>query len=139
MEQSTILFVDDQEIILDALKRAFLNEPYEKIFALSGKNALEILEKKQVHVIITDLGMPEMNGHQLLKIVKERYPRTVRIALSAQSDITTLLSTVNEYKVFKFIPKPWKLKEELKPAIRDAIEYYNYKAAETAKQMVSTD
>ena len=139
MERPTILFVDDQEIILDALKRAFLDEPYEKIFALSGKKALEILEKKQVHVIVTDLAMPEMNGRQLLKIVKKKHPRTVRIALSAQSNITSLLSTINECKVFKFIPKPWKLEEELKPAIKEAIEYYNKKTDNKTKQIVSTE
>ena len=124
MEKPTILFVDDQEVTLAALKRAFLDEPYEKIFLHSGSEALEILEKQQVHVIVTDLGMPEMDGRQLLKIVKEKYPNTVRIVLSGQTDITTLLTAVNEGKVYKFIAKPWKLEEEFKPAIREAIEYH---------------
>ena len=124
MEKPTILFVDDQEVTLAALKRAFLDEPYEKIFVHSGKEAIEILEKQQVHVIVTDLGMPEMDGRQLLKIVMEKYPHTVRMILSSQSNINTLLTAVNEGKVFKFITKPWKLEEEFKPAINEAIEYY---------------
>ena len=124
MEKPTILFVDDQEVTLAALKRAFLDEPYEKIFVHSGKEALDILEKKQVQVIVTDLGMPEMDGRQLLKIVMEKHPHSVRIVLSGQSDITTLLTAVNEGKVFKYITKPWKLEEEFKPAIKEAIEYY---------------
>lgn len=124
MEKPVILFVDDQEVTLAALKRAFLDEPYEKIFVRSGKEALEILEKQQVHVIVTDLGMPEMDGRQLLKIVMEKYPRTVRAVLSGQNNINTLLTAVNEGKVYKFITKPWKLEEEFKPAIRDAVEHY---------------
>ena len=124
MEKPTILFVDDQEVTLAALKRAFLDEPYEKLFVHSGKEALEILEKQQVHVLVTDLGMPEMDGRQLLKIVMEKYPDTVRMVLSGQSNINTLLTAVNEGKVYKFITKPWKLEEEFKPAIKEAIEYY---------------
>ncbi len=124
MEKPTILFVDDQEVTLAALKRAFLDEPYEKIFVHSGKEALEILEKKQVQVIVTDLGMPEMDGRQLLKIVKEKHPHTTRIILSGSTQISTLLEAVNECEIFKYIIKPWKLEEEFKPAIRDAIEHY---------------
>ena len=124
MEKPVILFVDDQEVTLAALNRAFLDEPYEKIFVHSGKEALEILEKQQVHVIVTDLGMPEMDGRQLLKIVMEKHPHTVRVVLSGQNNINTLLTAVNEGKVYKFITKPWKFEEEFKPAIRDAVEHY---------------
>ena len=130
MEQSTILFVDDQELILTALKRAFLDEPYKKVFVRSGKEALEIFEKRQVNVIVTDLGMPDMDGGQLLKTVKARYPGTVRIVLSGQSDITTLPDAVNESMVFRYIAKPWNLEEEFKPAIRDAIELSHRQLAE---------
>ncbi len=136
MEKPKILFVDDQEVTLAALKRAFLDEPYEKIFARSGKEALDILEKKQVQVIVTDLGMPEMNGRQLLKIVMEKHPCTVRIVLSGQNDINTLLIAVNEGKVFKYITKPWKLEEEFKPAIKEAIKYHATLARK--KQTVNT-
>ncbi len=123
MEKPIILFVDDQEVTLAALKRAFLDEPYEKIFAHSGKEALEILEKKQVQVIVTDLSMPEMNGRQLLKIVMEKYPCTTRMIVSGSTQISILLAVVNECKIFKYIVKPWKFEEEFKPAIREAIEH----------------
>ena len=131
MKQSTILFVDDQDLILTALKRAFLDEPYEKIFVSSGKEALEILEKRQVHVIVADLGMPDMDGSQLLKTVRAKYPDIVRIVLSGQSDVPTLLDAVNESLVFRYITKPWKFEEEFKPAIRDAIELSHRQLAET--------
>ena len=138
MERSTILFVDDQAVILAALKRAFLDEPFEKLFASSSKEAFEFLEKKQIHVIVTDLGMPEMGGQKLLEIVMEKYPHIVRIVLSGQTDINTLHAVANDGKVFKIIPKPWKLEEEFKPAIRDAIEYYNKKMDRAAKQMANS-
>lgn len=131
MKQSTILFVDDQDLVLMALKRAFLDEPYEKVFAHSGKEAIEILEKKQVHVIVADLGMPDMDGSRLLEAVRAKYPGIVRIVLSGQNDVITVQDAVNGSLVFRYITKPWKFEEEFKPAIRDAIELSHRQLAET--------
>jgi len=120
----TVLFVDDEEKVLKSLKRGFLDEPYKKLFAISGKEALEILEKNEIYVIVTDMRMPEMNGLELLKIVKEKYPDVVRMALSGYTQISTLLTAINQGEIFKFITKPWKLEKEFKPAVREAIEHY---------------
>ena len=74
MEKRTVLFVDDEERVLSCLKGGLLGEPYKTLFAKSGKEALEILEKNEVHVIVTDMRMPEMSGLELLRAVKEKYP-----------------------------------------------------------------
>ena len=139
MNNASILFVDDQPVILAALKKDFRDEPYEKHFTSSCKEALEILEKEQIHVIVTDLSMPGESGQNLLKVVMEKYPLIVRIVLSGQTDINTILKVANEGRVFKYISKPWKLEEEFKPAIREAIEYYKMKINRLEKQMVSTE
>ncbi len=128
MEQRTILFVDDEKKVLMSLKRGLLDEPYRSLFAESGKEALEVLEKEEVHVIVTDMRMPEMSGLELLKIVKEKYPQIVRLVLSGYTQITTLLTAINQGEIFKFITKPWKLEEEFKCVIRQAVEYYNLHA-----------
>jgi DNA-binding NtrC family response regulator len=125
MEKRTVLFVDDEEKILRSLKRGLLDEPYKTLFANSGKEALEILRKNEVHVIVTDMRMPEMSGLELLRIVKEKYPHIVRMVLSGYTQITTLLTAINQGEIYKFITKPWKLEEGFKPAVREAIEYYN--------------
>ena len=125
METRTILFVDDEERILTSLKRGLMDEPYNLLFADSGKKALEILEHNEVHVIVTDMRMPEMSGLQLLKIVKEKYPNIVRLVLSGYTQVGTLLTAINQGEIFKFITKPWKLEEEFKGVIAQAIEYYN--------------
>ena len=139
MENTSILFVDDQPVILTALKKDFRDEPYEKYFASSCAEALEILEKGQICVIVTDLSMPENCGQKLLKIVMEKYPQIVRIVFSGQTDVNTILAVANEGRIFKYISKPWKLEEEFKPAIREAIEYYKMKMNRSEKQMVSTE
>lgn len=125
MEKRTVLFVDDEEKLLRSLKRGLLAEPYNALFANSGKKALEVLKNNEVHVLVTDMRMPEMSGLELLKIVKEEYPHIVRMVLSGYTQISTLLTAINQGEIYKFITKPWKLEEEFKPAIRQAVEYYD--------------
>ena len=125
MEKRTVLFVDDKEKLLTSLKRALIGEPYETLFANSGKEAFEILAHSVVQVIVTDMHMPEMNGLELLRAVKKEYPHIIRMVLSGYSDIDTLLAAINQGEIFRFIAKPWKSNEELKTIIRQAIEYYD--------------
>jgi two-component system response regulator HupR/HoxA len=120
----TVLFVDDDAKVLASLKRGLIEEPYNTIFANSGKEALDILKQQEVNVIVTDMRMPEMNGLELLKVVKEDYPHIIRMILSGYTDIDTLLKAINEGEIFRFIPKPWKSNEELKTIVRQAIEFY---------------
>ena len=126
MEKRTVLFVDDEKKILKSLKRGLMDEPYESLLASSGKEALEILQQNDVHVLVTDMRMPEMSGLELLRIVKKEYPHIVRMVLSGYTQVTTLLTAINEGEIFKFITKPWQLEKEFKPAIREAVEYYNF-------------
>jgi len=128
VKKRTVLFVDDEERLLRSLKTGLLDEPYNSIFAGSGKKALELLESNDVQVLVTDMRMPEMTGLELLRIVKRYYPNIVRIVLSGYTQITTLLTAINQGEVYRFIIKPWKLEEEFKPAIRQAIEHYNLQA-----------
>ena len=136
MKNRTVLFVDDEEQILKSLKRGLMNEPYKTLFANSGKEALEILEKRDVHVLVTDMRMPEMGGLELLKIVREKYPNIVRMVLSGYTQVTTLLTAINQGEIYKYITKPWKLEEEFIPAIREAIDYYTF---QNRRQMMTEE
>ncbi len=127
-EKRTILFVDDEEKVLKSLQRGLIDEPYECLFATSGKQALDLLDQYTVHVICTDMRMPEMNGLELLKIVKEKQPQVVRLVLSGYTQVGMLLTAINQGEIFKFITKPWKLEEEFKTILQQAIEYYNLRA-----------
>ena len=105
-----------------------MDEPYKTLFADSGQNALETLKQNEVHVIVTDMRMPEMGGLELLRIVKVEHPDIVRMVLSGYTQITTLLTAINQGEIYKYITKPWKLEEEFKPSIRNAIDYYELRA-----------
>jgi response regulator RpfG family c-di-GMP phosphodiesterase len=69
--------------------------------------------------------MPEMTGLEILKTVKKKYPHIVRMVLSGYTEINTLLASINQGEIHRYITKPWKLDEEFKPAVRQAIEHYN--------------
>ncbi|MBW7991639.1 MAG: response regulator [Planctomycetes bacterium] len=144
MEKRTVLFVDDEEKMLTSLKRGLLDEPYKTLFANSGKEALEILQRNPVHVIVTDMRMPEMGGLDLLRTVKAEYPNIIRMVLSGYTQVSTLLTAINQGEIFRFITKPWKLEEEFKPAILEALEYYDFQSqrnssAEESQQAKTED
>ncbi|MCE5286784.1 MAG: response regulator [Pelosinus sp.] len=119
-----VLFVDDEPHILNALRRGLAFEEYECFFAASAEEALKIMEQQQIAVIVTDMRMPGMDGLALLKIVKEKYPDVVKIVLSGYAQLQQILATINQIDVFKFITKPWKMEEEFKGIIQQAIDYY---------------
>ena len=120
----SVLFVDDEVNILNSLRRGLIDEEYNCFFAYGGAEALEILKKEKICVIVTDMRMPGMDGLSLLKEVKAKYPNVVRIVLSGYTQLQQVLTTINQADVFKFITKPWKLEEEFKIVLNQAIEFY---------------
>ena len=135
IEMRTVLFVDDDEAILRSLERGLMDEPYMKLFTNSCKEALEILQREEVHVIITDMRMPEMSGLEFIKIIKKEYPHIIRMVLSGYGEDATLQNAVEQGEIFKIIPKPWKLKRNFEKLVRQAIEQYNLQnERETVKQ-----
>ena len=105
-QMKKILFVDDEPKVLEALQRMLriMRHEWDMEFAANGQKALEILEQAPYDVIVTDMRMPGMDGAQLLKEVKERFPRLVRIILSGQTDHEAFLSSARI--VHQFLSKP---------------------------------
>ncbi|OQX18013.1 MAG: hypothetical protein BWK76_08900 [Desulfobulbaceae bacterium A2] len=90
-EPKTILFVDDEPLVLNALRRMMhpLGRDWQMYFVESGAEALKICAREQVDVVVTDMRMPNMSGHQLLQEVRRHWPRTVRVILTGQPDMET--------------------------------------------------
>jgi YesN/AraC family two-component response regulator len=123
-EKYSVLFVDDEVNILNSLQRGLMDEEYKCYFASSGKEALKLLEKTKISVIVSDMRMPEMDGLKLLKEVEDQYPRMIKIVLSGYTQLPQILVTINQVDIFKFITKPWKLEGEFKVVIHKALDYY---------------
>jgi YesN/AraC family two-component response regulator len=102
-----ILFVDDEENILKAMKRIFHRSPFNLFFAENGEEGLEIIRERPISVIISDMKMPGMNGVEFLKMAEDHSPDSIRIILSGYSDIEDILNAVNQGHVHNYITKPW--------------------------------
>lgn len=120
----SILFVDDEESILNSIKRGLHGQPYKLFFATSGPAALDILEENEISVVVSDMRMPGMDGLELLKIVNDKYPDTVRIVLTGYSHISLLMLAINSGQVYRYLTKPWKMEEEFLAAIQDAVRFH---------------
>jgi len=125
VEKRSVLFVDDEEIVLQALERNLKDEAYDKHFAKSGEEALDILRQEEVHVIVVDIVMPGMGGLELLKIVNKEYPNIVSMALSGYTQTTDVMMAIYQAGIYKFITKPWTFDDDLRRIIRRAIDNYN--------------
>jgi DNA-binding NtrC family response regulator len=101
-----ILFVDDEISILDGLRRLLrpLRDEWEVFTANGGLEALALLEREPLDVIVSDMRMPGIDGAQLLEAVRKQHPHMVRIVLSGQSDQETLLRSIGP--VHQYLNKP---------------------------------
>jgi len=119
-----ILFVDDEENVLRALKRLFMDEPYEVFTAQSGKEALEKLGQRHFSVIVSDQRMPEMSGSEFLARARELQPDAVRIVLTGYADVQAAIEAINKGGAYRYITKPWN-DNDLVLVVRNAVETYN--------------
>jgi response regulator RpfG family c-di-GMP phosphodiesterase len=122
----TVLCVDDEIIILRTLQRLFHHKSYKIIVANSAKNALEILEKTAINIIVSDIRMPEIDGANLLEKVANSYPDTYRIVLSGYADFESTVKAINLGKINRFINKPWH-NDDLINAVEEGLEIIRLK------------
>lgn len=118
---STILIVDDEQGIIQSIKRMLRFEPYQLLEASNSQQALELLQTHDVHVLITDFQMPGMNGLQLCQHVRTHSPTTFRLMLSGQVDYAELRAAWSAGDIHRFIAKPWDnvlLQLEIKEALK---------------------
>lgn len=122
MDNHTILLVDDEQNVRNALFRALRTEGYAIRQAEGPRQAFEILESEKVDLIISDHKMPRMTGLEFLVRVRENYPDTVRIMLTGHADLETVLEAVNHGEIYRFLTKPWD-DEDLKVMIRIGLSH----------------
>jgi DNA-binding NtrC family response regulator len=114
----TLLLIDDEERILRSLAMMFRGS-YQLYTTTDPQEALAIVERETVHVIVSDQRMPLMRGAELLRRVREKSPNTMRILLTGYSELEAVVASVNEGEIFRFINKPWDA-NELRDTVRQA-------------------
>ncbi|MFQ5960632.1 MAG: response regulator, partial [Candidatus Methylomirabilales bacterium] len=90
MKRHSLLIVDDEKSILKTLSLTF-EEDYDVFTAASGAQALQILGKEEIALIIADQRMPEMTGVEFLERTIPKYPHTIRMILTGYPDTESLI------------------------------------------------
>lgn len=117
-----VMYVDDEVANRVVFEAHFKKDFHIRIFS-SGKSALEAMALDVPAVVVSDQRMPNMSGTELLGHVKELYPDTVRVVLTAFSDPTAMLEAINKAQVSRYVVKPWEPKE-MRAVIAGAIDAY---------------
>lgn len=120
-EAGVVLLVDDEPNILAALRRLFRRDGHRLLTATGGAEALQVLEREGVDVVISDMRMPGMDGAAFLEQVAARWPGTVRILLTGYADLGSAVAAVNRAGIHRYLSKPWD-DEELRRTVREALE-----------------
>jgi response regulator RpfG family c-di-GMP phosphodiesterase len=107
VEPPTILVVDDDRANLRTFQRVFRKQ-HRLLLAGSGAEALQLLgARSSVHLAFVDYTMPQMNGQELLGLLRERHPRVVRFLLTGFVDLPAVLEMRASGLAFDVLPKPW--------------------------------
>ncbi len=119
--RATVLLVDDDPMILKSLRRALHRAPWTLLSAGSGAEALALMEREPVWVIVADYRMPEMDGLDLLNRIKQRWPLVQRVMLTGAANLEVIERAVNESEVYRFLNKPWS-DSQLRATVGDCID-----------------
>ena len=111
-DKATLLFVDDEERVLRSLEVLFKNR-FRVLTTTDGSEAVAMVRRERVHVIVSDQRMPIMTGVEVLRRVREASPNTMRLLLTGYSDLEAIVNSVNEGEIFRYLSKPWSAKEIL--------------------------
>ena len=115
-----ILIVDDEEVLQDVLTVLIRKEGHNTLSAWSGEEALEVLEREEIDLVLLDLMLPGMQGMQVLKEIRQRQPDQVVVVITAFSSIESAIEAMRE-GAFHYIPKPFK-NEEVLLTLRKGLE-----------------
>lgn len=130
VKKGRLLVIDDEERILSALKSLF-RDRYHVFATTDGNKALDFLQRYQMHVIISDQRMPVMTGVELLRRSREISPHSVRILLTGYSDLASIVGSINDGEIYRFISKPWdnaELRKTVAEGVTIALELANTKS-----------
>jgi signal transduction histidine kinase len=121
-EKIKILYVDDEEQNLVSF-RANFRKQYEIFTAIGAEEAIDLLSKNLIPIIISDQRMPHTTGVEFLEKTVKLYPDCIRLLITAQSDIEMVIEAINRGQISKYIQKPWDW-DKLSIAIDNCVNLY---------------
>lgn len=117
-----ILIVDDEKEIRDSLALRYELQGYETIAAKNGKEALKILSERKIHIVISDIMMPVMNGVQLMKVIRQEFPMIKVVMITGYVTLDNALACYR-YGAHNVVFKPFEDLKELDENIMELKQY----------------
>lgn len=102
-----VLFVDDDPLILSAVRRSLGREGFEIHVCNDPLDAPKLVGELRVDVIVSDYMMPGCTGVELLSLVRRLHPKVTRIMMTGQADRDATIRAINEGAVSRYVEKPW--------------------------------
>jgi len=136
MDPVKILVVDDEAHICQNVKKILSKKHYKVTFALSAQEALDKLSQDSFALLISDIVMPGKNGLELLKLVKQQWPLTKAVIMTAYASTDTAMKAIR-LGALDYIPKPF-TPDELRTTVDKALagELVEVRASEAEKEMI---
>ncbi len=135
---ATLLLVDDEPAVRSALRRLLRPLGHRILLAESGAAAIEILENEGVDLVMSDMRMPQMDGAQLLQIVRQRWPEAMRLLLTGYADISSTIAAINQGEIHRYIAKPWD-DQDLMLSLREALDRHRLAQENKLLQKVTAE
>jgi DNA-binding NtrC family response regulator len=101
------LFIDDDELVISALRRALRRETFEVFFTSDAESAFRMVKELGIDVVVSDHSMPSMTGIEFFAILRRLHEGVRRVMMTGQSDRDIILGAINNGRVERFIDKPW--------------------------------
>ncbi|MBI4690373.1 MAG: sigma-54-dependent Fis family transcriptional regulator [Nitrospirae bacterium] len=120
MEKGKILIIDDEDIVLRSCQRALSPAGYDVRVAKNGIDGLKMLETEAFAVVLTDLKMPDLDGIEVLRRIRETWPDIEVIIITGYQTVETAVKAI-KLGAFDYIEKPFS-PEQILSVIRNAIE-----------------
>lgn len=117
-----VLYVDDEVINLKAFQANY-RRIFNVFIARTAKEGEKILEDETIQVVLSDQRMPEVTGVEFFESILKKHPDTIRILITAFSNIQAVIDAINKGNVYRYVTKPWD-KDELQSIIQNAYEVY---------------
>lgn len=121
-EKISVLYLDDEPENLNAFKANFRRE-FDVQIANSIDEAYEIINRVEIHVIISDHKMPKITGIDFFESLCKTHPGIIRVLLTGCSDLITVVDAINKGQIFRYLYKPMDA-QEIRRTIRFAYEAY---------------
>lgn len=139
MEKPVLVCLDDEQSILNSLKRVLRKEKFRVLTTTDPETALQYIRDEDVHVVISDYKMPLMTGLEFLQKVQAFDDEIIRVVLSGYADTDAIITAINENQLYRYLVKPWKEQDLIMDINHCFDRYHDIKENKRLNQIVAQE